>query len=75
MVTSYGPGWMVLELRGLEGKPGGTSGRTRLGNWYASYYLTPVYGNPALVSTTPAGPREAGARARKVCAFNFTKVS
>jgi len=71
VVSKDGPAGMALEFRGLEGKPRGYVGGTRLGKSYVSYYLMPVYGNPALASTI--SPALAKRRQGKAC-FNFTKV-
>jgi len=71
VVTKDGPAGMALEFRGLEGKPWGYVGGTRLGKSYVSYYLMPVYGNPALASTI--SPALAKRRQGRAC-FNFTKV-
>ena len=71
VVTKDGPAGMALEFRGLEGKPWGYVGGTRLGKAYVSYYLMPVYGNPALASTI--SPALAKRRQGKAC-FNFTKI-
>ena len=71
VVTKDGPAGMALEFHGLEGKPWGYVGGTRLGKSYVSYYLMPVYGNPALASTI--SPALAKRRQGKAC-FNFTKV-
>ena len=71
VITKNGPAGMALELRGLEGKPWGYVGGTRLGKSYVSYYLMPVYGIPALASGI--SPELAKRRQGKAC-FNFTKV-
>ena len=71
VITKDGPAGMALEFRGLEGKPWGYVGGTRLGKSYVSYYLMPVYGNPALASTI--SPALAKRRQGKAC-FNFSKV-
>jgi hypothetical protein len=71
VVTKDGPGGMALEIKGLEGKPWGYVGGTRLGKSYVSYYLMPVYENPALAaSISPALTKR---RQGKAC-FNFTKI-
>jgi hypothetical protein len=71
VVTKDGPGGMALEIKGLEGKPWGYVGGTRLGKRYVSYYLMPVYENPALAAgISPALTKR---RQGKAC-FNFTKI-
>ena len=70
-VTADGPGGMTLEVPGLEGKPWGYVAGTRLGKRYVSFYLMPVYADPALsASVSPALARR---RQGKSC-FNFTTV-
>ena len=71
VVTKDGPGGMALEVKGLEGKPWGYVGGTRLGKCYVSYYLMPVYENPALAASI--SPALARRRQGKSC-FNFTKI-
>jgi hypothetical protein len=71
VVTKDGPAGMALEVPGLEGKPWGYVGGTRLGKSYVSFYLMPVYASPELAeSISPALRRR---RQGKAC-FNFTKV-
>ena len=71
VVTKDGPGGMALEIKGLESKPWGYVGGTRLGKSYVSYYLMPVYENPDLAATI--SPALAKRRQGKAC-FNFTKI-
>jgi hypothetical protein len=71
VVTKDGPAGLALEFRGLEGKPWGYVGGTRLGKSYVSYDLMPVYGDPALASTISPAAREA---APGQACFNFTKI-
>ena len=71
VVTHDGPEGMALEVPGLEGKPWGYVAGTRVGKSYVSFYLMPVYADPALSgSISPALARR---RQGKSC-FNFTKV-
>ena len=71
IVTKDGPAGMALEVKGLEGKPWGYVGGTRLGKSYVSYYLMPFYGNAPLEASI--SPALAKRRQGKAC-FNFTKV-
>jgi hypothetical protein len=71
VVTTDGPAGMTLEVKGLEGKPWGYVGGTRLGKRYVSYYLMPFYGNAALEASI--SPELTKRRQGKSC-FNFTKV-
>jgi hypothetical protein len=71
VVTKDGPAGMALEIRGLEGKPWGYVGGTRLGKRYVSFYLMPVYESPALASSI--SPALAKRRQGKSC-FNFTRI-
>jgi hypothetical protein len=71
VVTKDGPAGMALEIKGLEGKPWGYVGGTRLGKSYVSYYLMPVYASPDLAATM--SPALAKRHQGKAC-FNFTKV-
>jgi hypothetical protein len=70
-VSADGPGGMTLEVPGLEGKPWGYVAGTRLGKRYVSYYLMPVYAQPALESSI--SPALAKRRQGKSC-FNFATV-
>ncbi len=71
VVTKDGPGGMALEIKGLEGKPWGYVGGTRLGKSYVSYYLMPVYESPDLAAGI--SPALAKRRQGKAC-FNFTRI-
>jgi hypothetical protein len=71
VITRDGPAGMALEVEGLEGKPWGYVGGTRLGKSYVSFYLMPVYASPELsASISPELQRR---RQGKSC-FNFTKI-
>jgi len=70
-VTKDGPEGMALEVPGLEGKPWGYVAGTRVGKSYVSFYLMPVYADPALSGSI--SPALAKRRQGKSC-FNFTKV-
>ena len=71
VVTKDGPAGMALEIKGLEGKPWGYVGGTRLGKSYVSFYLMPIYENPDLAAGI--SPALAKRRQGKAC-FNFAKV-
>lgn len=71
VVTRDGPDGMALEVPGLEGKPWGYVAGTRVGKSYVSFYLMPVYADPALSGSI--SPALAKRRQGKSC-FNFTKV-
>ena len=71
VVTRDGPEGMALEVPGLEGKPWGYVAGTRVGKSYVSFYLMPVYADPALSGSI--SPALAKRRQGKSC-FNFTKV-
>ena len=71
VVTADGPTGMALELPGLEGKPSGYVGGTRVGKRYVSFYLMPVYASPELAASI--SPALAKRRQGKAC-FNFTTV-
>src|SRR3954454_14637813 len=70
-VTRDGPAGMALEVPGLEGKPWGYVGGTRLGKSYVSFYLMPFYVSPEL--ETSISPELRRRKQGKAC-FNFTKV-
>jgi hypothetical protein len=70
-LTRDGPDGMTLEVPGLEGKPWGYVAGTRVGKSYVSFYLMPVYADPALSGSISAAL--AKRRQGKSC-FNFTKV-
>ena len=71
VVTKDGPAGMALEIKGLEGKPWGYVGGTRLGKSYVSYYLMPVYESPEFAATI--SPALSKRRQGKAC-FNFTRI-
>ncbi len=71
VVTKDGPAGMALEVRGLEGKPWGYFGGTRLGKSYVSYYLMGVYASPELKDELSPELRR---RMQGKACFNFTKV-
>jgi hypothetical protein len=71
VITKDGPAGMALEVPGLEGKPWGYVGGTRLGKSYVSFYLMPVYASAELDATiSPELRRRKGGKA----CFKFTKV-
>jgi hypothetical protein len=70
-VTRDGPGGMVLEVPGLEGKPWGYVAGTRLGKRYVSFYLMPVYSSSGLAATISPELRK---RMQGKSCFNFTTV-
>ena len=70
-VTRDGPGGLVLEVPGLEGKPWGYVAGTRLGKRYVSFYLMPVYASSDLATTISADLRK---RMQGKSCFNFTTV-
>lgn len=70
-VTRDGPEGVAVEFPGLEGKPWGFVGATRVGKRYVSFYLMSVYAMPdLLVSMSPALRRR---KQGKSC-FNFTTI-
>ena len=71
VVTKDGPAGMALEIPGLEGKPWGYVGGTRLGKSYVSFYLMPVYVSPELDAAVSPALRKR--KQGKAC-FNFAKV-
>ena len=71
VITKDGPAGMALEVPGLEGKPWGYVGGTRLGKRYVSFYLMPVYASPELAASI--SPELRRRKQGKAC-FNFTKV-
>ncbi|HEY3163078.1 MAG TPA: hypothetical protein VGJ71_01895 [Candidatus Limnocylindrales bacterium] len=71
VITKDGPGGMALEIPGLEGKPWGYVGGTRLGKNYVSFYLMPVYVSPELDAAVSPALRKR--KQGKAC-FNFAKV-
>jgi hypothetical protein len=71
VATTDGPGGLVLEIPGLEGKPWGYVAAVRPGKRYVSFYLMPVYAFPELVeSMSPELKR----RMQGKSCFNFTRV-
>ena len=70
-VTTEGPGGMVLELPGYEGKPWGYVAGTRIGKSYVSFHLMSVYTDPELMASMSPGLRR---RMEGKSCFNFTKV-
>jgi hypothetical protein len=71
VATKDGPGGLVLEIPGLEGKPWGYVAGVRPGKRYVSFYLMPVYGFPDLIdSMSPELKR----RMQGKSCFNFTKI-
>jgi hypothetical protein len=70
-VTKDGPGGLVLEIPGLEGKPWGYVAGIRPGKRYVSYYLMSLYALPELAdSMSPALRR----RMQGKSCFNFSRV-
>ena len=70
-VTRDGPEGIAVDFPGLEGKPWGYVGGTRVGKRYVSFYLMSVYAMPDLVaSMSPALRRR---KQGKSC-FNFTTI-
>jgi hypothetical protein len=70
-VTKDGPGGLVLEIPGLEGKPWGYVAGIRPGRRYVSYYLMPVYALPELASSMSPELRR---RMQGKSCFNFSRV-
>jgi hypothetical protein len=70
-VTQDGPGGIVLETPGLEGKPWGYVAGTRLGQRYVSYYLMSVFGQPDLMASMSTALRR---RMQGKSCFNFTTI-
>ena len=70
-VTRDGPGGLVLEVPGLEGKPWGYVAGTRLGKRYVSFYLMPVYASSDLATTISADLRK---RMQGKSCFNFADI-
>jgi hypothetical protein len=71
VATKDGPGGMVLEIPGLEGKPWGYVAGTRLGKRYVSFYLMPVYASPELRAALSPALRK---RMQGKSCFNFTSI-
>ena len=70
-VTTEGPGGMVLELPGFEGKPWGYVAGTKIGKSYVSFHLMSVYTDPELMASMSPGLRR---RMQGKSCFNFTKL-
>lgn len=70
-VTTEGPGGMVLELPGFEGKPWGYVAGTKIGKSYVSFHLMSVYTDPELMASMSPALRK---RMQGKSCFNFTKV-
>jgi hypothetical protein len=70
-VTTEGPGGMVLELPGYEGKPWGYVAGTKIGRAYVSFHLMSVYTDPELMRSMSPELRR---RMQGKSCFNFTKV-
>ena len=70
-VTADGPGGLTLEVPGLEGRPWGYVAGTRLGKRYVSFYLMPVYADPALATSISPALRR---RMQGKSCFNFTVI-
>ena len=70
-VTTEGPGGMVMELPGYEGKPWGYVAGTRIGKRYVSFHLMSVYTDPELMASMSPELRK---RMQGKSCFNFTKV-
>ena len=70
-VTTEGPGGMVLEMPGYEGKPWGYVAGTRIGKSYVSFHLMSVYTDPTLMESMSPELRK---RMQGKSCFNFTKI-
>ena len=70
-VTKDGPGGMVVEIPGLEGKPWGYVAGVRPGKSYVSFYLMSVYASPELMASMSPELRR---RMQGKSCFNFTKI-
>ena len=71
VATKDGPGGLVLEIPGLEGKPWGYVAGVRPGKRYVSFYLMPVYGFPDLIESMSPELRR---RMQGKSCFNFTRI-
>ena len=71
VATKDGPGGLVLEIPGLEGKPWGYVAGVRPGKRYVSFYLMPIYGMPELMASMSP---ELKRRMQGKSCFNFTKI-
>lgn len=70
-VTHDGPEGVAVEFPGLEGKPWGYVGGTRVGKRYVSFYLMSVYAMPDLVALI--SPELRRRKQGKSC-FNFSTI-
>ena len=70
-VTTEGPGGMVLELPGYEGRPWGYVAGTKIGKSYVSFHLMSVYTDAELMGSMSS---ELCERMQGKSCFNFTKV-
>ena len=70
-VTRDGPGGLVLEVPGLEGKPAGYVAGVRTGKRYVSYYLMGVYARPELLDGMSTALRR---RMQGKSCFSFSAV-
>jgi len=70
-VTQEGPGGMVLELPGYEGKPWGYVAGTKIGKSYVSFHLMSAYTDPTLMDTMSPDLKR---RMQGKSCFNFTKI-
>ena len=70
-VTKDGPGGMVLELPGYEGKPWGYVAGTQINKRYVSFHLMSVYTDPELLASMSPELRK---RMQGKSCFNFTKI-
>ena len=71
VATKDGPDGITLEIPGLEGRPWGYVAGTRLGRRYVSFYLMPVYADPALATSISPALRR---RMQGKSCFNFTVI-
>ena len=71
VATKDGPGGLVLEIPGLEGRPWGYVAGIRVGKRYVSYYLMSVYAFPDLRDSMSPELRR---RMQGKSCFNFTTV-
>ena len=71
VTTKDGPGGLVLEIPGLEGKPWGYVAGVRSGKRHVSFYLMGVYGGRDLLDTMSPELRR---RMQGKACFTFTKV-
>jgi hypothetical protein len=71
VATSDGPGGLVLQIPGLEGKPWGYVAGIRPGKRYVSFYLMSVYASPEVAASMSPELRR---RMQGKSCFNFTSV-